>query len=222
MKRRRLSGARALRLLLLLIAGLAPRASAETAVRFEPSSLAFGELEVGVGSAPLSVTVRNTGGSGTGISFLADSPGLTVDGSDCGGRLAAGARCVVWVTVTPRVAGAFTGTLSAVLDDGTAELEVVGHGVVSEYPVTAGVLRGGGSIGPQRQVVDHGSDAVFTVTPDPGWKVAAVTGDTCAPARNGDGAWIAEGIVAPCAVEADFEIEDRGTTPGSRSRSPAP
>lgn len=211
MKRRRLSGARALRLLLLLIAGLALRASAETAVRFEPSSLAFGELEVGVASAPLSATVRNAGGSGTGISFLADSPELTVDGGDCGGRLAAGARCVVRVTVTPRVAGAFSGTLSAVLDDGTAVLRVEGHGVISEYPVTTEVLRGGGSIGPRRQVVVHGSDAVFTVTPDPGWKVVAVTGDTCAPARNGDGTWIAEAIVAPCAVEAGFAIEDRGS-----------
>ena len=76
--------------------------------------------------------------------------------------------------------------------------------VINTYTVTAAVGVGEGSIDPGSQNVEHGSDATFTVTPDTGWSVTTVTGDTCNPVFDSGDQWVAAGITEACAVTANF------------------
>ncbi|TVQ40451.1 MAG: hypothetical protein EA370_03555, partial [Wenzhouxiangella sp.] len=63
--------------------------------------------------------------------------------------------------------------------------------VINTYTVTAGTGVGDGTITPASQPVDHGSDATFTVTPDTGWSVTSVSGNTCSPVLDSGDQWIA-------------------------------
>ena len=88
--------------------------------------------------------------------------------------------------------------------------------VINSYTVTADVGAGEGSIDPGSQNVEHGSDATFTVTPDTGWSVTTVTGDSCNPLLDSGVQWIAAGITEACAVTANF-AEDTFTIGGTVS-----
>jgi len=93
-------------------------------------------------------------------------------------------------------------------------LEVTLESVDSgSYTVNASVGDGNGSITPASQTVVDGDSASFTVTPDTGWLVDAVTGDTCSPVDAGGGTWTASNITADCAVTADFRIDSHTVTP---------
>ena len=72
------------------------------------------------------------------------------------------------------------------------------------YTVTAETGTGEGTITPASQQVEDGSDALFTVTPDTGWSITSVSGDTCNPQPDAGEQWIAVGITEDCAVTADF------------------
>ncbi|HEU4664758.1 MAG TPA: S8 family serine peptidase [Dokdonella sp.] len=61
-----------------------------------------------------------------------------------------------------------------------------------------------GTITPASQTVDAGTSATFTVTPDAGYVVAAVTGDTCNVTPSGASAYATDAIHADCAVSATF------------------
>jgi len=76
----------------------------------------------------------------------------------------------------------------------------------SAYTVTASA-NGNGTITPTSAEVDHGADAVFTVTPATGWHLDVVTGDTCTLVDQGGGTWIAGPITAACHVQAWFSID---------------
>ncbi|TVQ27207.1 MAG: choice-of-anchor D domain-containing protein, partial [Wenzhouxiangella sp.] len=78
--------------------------------------------------------------------------------------------------------------------------------LINTYTVAASAASGEGSITPPSQLVDHGSDATFTVTPATGWSLDSVVGDTCTPGNTGADQWLAENIVEDCAVEASFLI----------------
>lgn len=115
--------------------------------------------------------------------------------------------------------GDWTLTISdnATPDPGTLEewcLEIT-HEVTTPGPhtVTASVGSGNGTITPPSQSVDHGDSANFTVTPDPGWSVDSVSGDTCSP-TDADG-WTATNITADCAVTASFVIDSYTVTPSA-------
>ncbi|MEO7199848.1 MAG: Ig-like domain-containing protein, partial [Dokdonella sp.] len=73
------------------------------------------------------------------------------------------------------------------------------------HVVTATVQSGQGGVTPLTQSVEPGQEAQFSVTPDPGWHVASVTGDTCTPVDQGGGIWVAPDIQATCAVAVTFE-----------------
>lgn len=61
----------------------------------------------------------------------------------------------------------------------------------------------GGSITPPDQVVDHGSVASFTVTPDEGYSIDSVAG--CGGALAGD-TYTTAPIIADCTVSANFSL----------------
>ena len=86
----------------------------------------------------------------------------------------------------------------------TADCAVEASFVINTYMVTATVGSGEGSISPAGQAVDHGDEAVFMVTPDLGWSVTTVTGDTCTPVFDSGDQWVAANITQACTVTANF------------------
>src|SRR5215471_14770198 len=92
----------------------APRSSAQAAVSFSPTSLTFGNVEVGASSAPQSITLTNTGtGSLTITKIQMTSPNAPdfslAPAGDCPispSTLAAGAHCTINVTFNPTARGA--------------------------------------------------------------------------------------------------------------------
>jgi hypothetical protein len=84
----------------------------------DPTTLTFAPLEVGVKSAPLTLSLTNDGGvSVTGLEFdIAPQSGgfaiLAGETSPCGTSLVAGAQCMVRVTFTPASSGTTAATLS--------------------------------------------------------------------------------------------------------------
>ena len=86
----------------------------QTTASLSPTSLAFGNQNVGTTSAPQTVTLKNIGAStlvinlisvvGTGSSYFLQT-------NNCGLSLAAGASCTITVTFSPRVYGTFTPSL---------------------------------------------------------------------------------------------------------------
>ena len=117
-------------------------------VTVTPSSLAFGSQALTTTSAPLSVTVKNTGS--TTVTFS----GFTISGEDAGdfsvplptsgagcsatGTLAAGASCAINVVFAPGANGARTATLS-IADNATGSPQTValsGTGVTSQVIIS--------------------------------------------------------------------------------------
>jgi len=76
-----------------------------------PSSLTFGQQDVGATSAPQAVTLSNTGTAPLAISSITTS-GDFAQTSNCGGSLAAGTSCTINVTFTPTQIGTRNGTLT--------------------------------------------------------------------------------------------------------------
>ena len=88
---------------------------AQTTYTVSPTSLAFGNESMNVASAPMSVTVTNTGGVALPITSIKLSTGGTQPFSEsttCGASLAVGANCTISVVFDPASVGAATATLS--------------------------------------------------------------------------------------------------------------
>jgi hypothetical protein len=84
------------------------------AVTLSPTSLAFGNVVLGVTSAGKNVTFTNTGGATLNISNIATGGdfALITSTKPCGSTLAAGKSCIIKVTFTPTQLGARTGNLT--------------------------------------------------------------------------------------------------------------
>jgi hypothetical protein len=76
-----------------------------------PSSVSFGNENVGSTSASQTVTVSNSGTAAASMSSIGVTGPFT-ESNNCGTSLAAGASCTVGVQFAPTAAGAATGTLS--------------------------------------------------------------------------------------------------------------
>ena len=80
-------------------------------VTFKPTSLTFPSTKVGTTSAPQTITVSDKNG-GLDITSIAASGDFAVSSSSCGSTLAAGSKCQVLVTFTPKAKGQRTGSLT--------------------------------------------------------------------------------------------------------------
>ncbi len=125
--------------------------AAAPAVALSASSLDFGSLGVGTPSAPLSVTVSNTGSAAlhpARATVSGPAAGdFAITGDSCGGQtIAAGASCVLTVVFTPATAGARSAEL-ALADDASGSPQTVALGGVG---VSTGAITG---------TVDDGSRA---------------------------------------------------------------
>ena len=112
-------------------------------------------------------------------------------------------------------------TTNPVLDDCTVEASFA----LREYTVNAQVGEGQGSVEPASQTIAHGQPATVTVSPDAGWRIEEVRGDTCTPVDDGGGQWTAPTITADCQITVDFELITYTVTPttfgGGGSIAPA-
>jgi hypothetical protein len=88
-----------------------------------------------------------------------------------------------------------------------ADTALTANFVPESLEVTAATANGNGAITPTSQSVDYNGTASFTVTPDAGWSIDSVTGNTCNPIHIGGTDWQAENITENCAVEAVFTID---------------
>lgn len=78
------------------------------------------------------------------------------------------------------------------------------------YRLAADVVAGQGSVDPATRDVPYGPEARLTITPDPGWRVDRVTGDTCNPERRAGALWVVPVVVADCRIAVRFvEAPDR-------------
>ncbi len=85
------------------------------AVNLAPTSLNFGKIPVGTTSAPMSVTLSNTGTGTLLISSMALTGPNPVDyaqTNNCGGSVAPGASCTITITFTPGATGNRNATLA--------------------------------------------------------------------------------------------------------------
>jgi hypothetical protein len=98
-------------------------ASAAPAISFNPTSLSYGNQNVGTTSAAKSVTVTNTGTAALHVSIVAlagtNSGDFTISADTCtGATVAVNATCSVSVTFTPGATGARSATLTFTDDAG--------------------------------------------------------------------------------------------------------
>ena len=91
--------------------GGAMRPSGAPQVSLSASSLGFGTESVAGTSAPLSVTVTNSGSAALDITNVVADPNFAQTNT-CAATLAQGANCTISVTFTPALAGSLAGTLS--------------------------------------------------------------------------------------------------------------
>jgi hypothetical protein len=85
------------------------------AASFSPSTLAFGNQEVGYKSSGINATLTNTGSYALSISSVTltgSKPGDYSQTNTCGSSLAVGASCTVTVYVTPGASGSRNATLT--------------------------------------------------------------------------------------------------------------
>jgi subtilase family serine protease len=90
-------------------------ASGPPVVSLTPATLTFPSTKIGVSSAALPATLKNTGQSALTISSVTVSGtngGSFTAASNCGASLAAGASCTISVTFKPAKSGALTAILS--------------------------------------------------------------------------------------------------------------
>lgn len=80
-----------------------------------PPSATFPKQQPGVSSAPLTLTITNSGGTAlAGVGFAISGPGAadySWSASTCGAQLASGAQCTVQVTFTPGATGSIAAAL---------------------------------------------------------------------------------------------------------------
>ena len=85
--------------------------TASASLTASPSSLSFGNENVGSTSAAQTVTFQNTGSAAATISSITAGSGFA-ETNTCGSSLAAGASCTAGVTFTPTANGAASGSVT--------------------------------------------------------------------------------------------------------------
>ena len=97
------------------------------AVGVTPTSVAFGNQQVGTSSAPQAVTLTDTGSaplSLTGIAVTGANSGDFAQTNNCGALVAPAASCTINVTFTPTASGARAATLTF-SDNATGSLQTI-------------------------------------------------------------------------------------------------
>jgi hypothetical protein len=195
-------------------------------VQFDPSATGYVTDTFDICSnapdAPL-LTVSGTGvlytlnvfrtGNGSGTVTSTDS--LINCGTDCQETYTLNTQ--VTLSAAPNTDSTFTGWSGACTGTGqcmvtmSASQSVTAQFTLNTYPVTASAGPGG-SISPSSVSVNHGSSTQFTVTPDPGYQIASVSG--CGGSLN-QNTYTTGMVTAACTVTASFEVRNYTVTPSA-------
>ena len=184
-------------------------------VSFSPSTLSFGGQVIGTASAPLPVTVTNTGTSTVNISAV-QTGGDFSQTSNCIGSLAAGGSCTVQVTFTPTIRGAENGQLSLVSNTNqtSSTVSLTGTGqAVSASLSPASLNFGNQNIGS----TSSAQTLVYTNTGDVALNITGVSASGDFAQTNTCGTSVAVG--AACNISVSFKPTVRGAESGSVSVS---
>ena len=102
------------------------------AVTLTPTSIGFGQVEVGNTSSPLPVQAANSSTAAIPINSLTITGPFTIATNSCGAvSLAANTSCQIQVEFAPTQAGAATGTLTLVDAAGTQTVTLTGNGAAA-------------------------------------------------------------------------------------------
>ena len=95
-----------------------------------PTSLSFGQQQVGTTSSAQTFNLQNVGGSAITLSSITVSAPFAKGTNTCGGSLAAGVACAVNVDFAPTQGGAATGTFTVVSGMGAQTALLSGVGIL--------------------------------------------------------------------------------------------
>ena len=132
-----------------------------TIVSLSPSTLSFGNVSVGIVSAPQSITLTNVGASSlkvTGVSIMGTNAGDFTQSNTCGSSVAANTSCTLTVTFKPTATGSRRATLN-VSDNGGASPQTIG---LSGTGTTASLVSL--AVTPNNPTVAAGITQQFTAT----------------------------------------------------------
>lgn len=180
-----------------------------------PASHDFGELTVGTGSAPVLVTLANSGGATLQVTTLtAPAAPFARSGGTCAASLpfalAAGANCTLTYTFAPTAPGPASQTLTVTADaPGSGTITLSGSGAAAQADVAVAITDG-------REYARVGDtlDAVITVSNLAGTATASVQVHDALPAELADGSWTCTPSGgASCAGGSGDELSDSATLP---------
>ncbi|TAN21483.1 MAG: choice-of-anchor D domain-containing protein [Acidobacteria bacterium] len=169
-----------------------------------PAQLSFGSQTVGAPSNPQTVTISNTGSAPLSLSGIAASGDFSA-ATTCGSSLAAGANCVINVTMNATTTGTRTGTLNLYDSvDGLHPIALTGVGVAAGASLSPSALAFGSQPipganaaltgAPQTVVLTNSGTAVLSI------QFIAVSGEFTASSTCG--ASLAAG--ASCSIAVTF------------------
>ncbi len=173
---------------------------------FSTRMLDFGTGTVGA-SSELVLTFTN-GSDAVSIGEVGASNGLaapfSIVGDTCSNAtLAANAVCTITVRFSPVTGAEFSDSFGLPIGGEALVNETItlSGTAIDQIPVAA-LAGSGGSITPATRTVTPGQPAAFTVTPDTGYRIAAVTG--CAGTLAGN-VYTTAAVTGACTVAATFE-----------------
>jgi len=166
--------------------GLAP-----AAIMLSPAALTFpGNTLLGITSAPMNITVTNTGGVSTPLQVPLLTGDFAVSNNPCGTSLAASTACAIAITFTPTASGTRSGSISITDSAGTQTASLSGTGAAPATDALAPVALSfaaqtiGTTSATQAVTLTNTGDVSLQIT-----SVAIASGDFTAV--NGCGAFLA-------------------------------
>ena len=180
-------------------------------VSLSATALNFKKVGIGQTSTPLPVTLTNVGSGTLNLSSVTVSANFQISNNTCGTTVAAGASCVVSVTLTPAKKGAVKGTL-AFADDAPGSPQTValkGTGQAIALAPTAlnfGTVNVGATSSPQSVIVSNGGTVTVSLT---GFSFTGGGKTDYSISANTCGASLAAG--ANCSVSIVFKPTKKAT-----------
>ncbi len=192
----------------VLVCLLAGASNAQTAT-LTPSSMAFGNVAVGLNSAVKKATLTNTGTTSLTITSVTIT-GPYSQTNTCGTTVKAGKNCTISVTFSPIAAGTFTGTLT-VTDSATSSPQTVsltGNGLtgvsLSPTHMTFPTQNVGTTSAPMTSTLANYNATTLTISS------VTITGNYAQ--TNTCGTSLAAG--AKCTISVTFTPQSSGTLTG--------
>ncbi|MGQ0621975.1 MAG: choice-of-anchor D domain-containing protein [Panacagrimonas sp.] len=184
------------------------------ALTVDRASLSFGNQRVGVASASMNITLRNTGGSQLQILSIGTDNGDFLSTTTCLSTLGPNADCYIFVRFQPSAAGPASGILSIVSDDPTnpqKQIPLSGTGIDPQLALDPGSL----SFGNQR--VDTTSGLLSFTVRNPGTDALTISSISVNGDYLRDGGNCGTSVVAggQCTVGVRFMPTATGARPGS-------